>query len=258
MPARAGDINLAWDPTPGATAYHVYFGTTPGVYSGSITTSGASATISGLQDCTSHFVAVKAVNGAGESVQYSNEISGWPRPAVTSSGSLKVMQGKQAVLDVVGANFQPGATVELGDSHILLGSVSVLSCTHLQVLATVEPTAPNVRPAEVGTKDVTIVNPDYVYGLQAQGFEVVINPARFDINRSDSATTNRIDGKDTIYLSRAFAASEPSPAYDPDYDFDGNGWIDGTDLNYIAINLGRCWSSSSGAWSSSACPSSLQ
>lgn len=254
----AGEINVAWDPAPGATGYRVYYGTTPGVYSSSITTPSASATISGLQDCTSHYIAVKAMNGAGESEQFSNEISGWPRPAVTTSGSLRVMQGGQAVLDVTGANFQPGATVSLDDTQISLGSVSILSCTHLQVLATVEPTAANIRPAKVGKHDVTIANPDDVYGLQAQGFEVLINPARFDINKSDTATTNRIDGKDTIYLSRGFAASYPNAAYDPDYDFDGNGWVDGNDLVFIAINLGKCWSSSSGTWSASACPTGLQ
>lgn len=258
MAASAGEINLAWDPTPGATSYRVYYGTTPGVYTSSITSPTASAKITGLQDCTSHYVAVKAVNIAGESAQFSNEISGWARPAVSSSGSLRVMQGGQALLDVTGVNFQPGATVDLNDPQVVLGSVSVLSCTHLQVVATVEPTTANVRPAKVGKHDVTIVNPDAVYGLEAQGFEVLINPARFDINKSDPATTNRIDGKDTIYLSRDFGASYPNSNYDPDYDFDGNGWVDGADLTYIAINLGRCWSSSAGAWSSSACPTGLQ
>jgi hypothetical protein len=256
--ASAGEINIAWDPAPGATGYRVYYGTAPGVYSSSITTSLPSATITGLQDCTSHYIAVKAINGAGESEQFSNEIAGWPRPAVSSSGSLRVMQGGQAVLDVTGGNFQPGATVSLNDSNILLGSVSVLSCTHLQVLATVEPTAGGVQPAHVGKHDVTIVNPDDVYGLQIQGFEVLINPARFDINKSDSATTNRIDGKDTIYLSRNFGASYPSTDYDPDYDFDGDGSIDGTDLSYIGASFGKCWSSSAGTWSASACPVGLR
>jgi len=258
MTAHAGEINVAWDPTPGATAYRVYFGTTPGVYSASITTSSASATISGLQDCTPHYVAVKALNGAGESAQYSNEVTGWPRPLITSATPVSAMQGRQAVLDLVGSNFQPGATIDVGDENILLGSVSVLSCTHIQVLTTVEPTAANVRPAQIGRRDVTVTNPDDVYGLRAQGFEVLINPARFDINRSDAATTNRIDGKDTVYLSRLFSVSEPSPSYDPDYDFDGNGWIDGTDLSYIAANTGKCWSSATGTWTSGACPTNLR
>jgi len=258
MSAQAGDINVAWDPTPGATAYRVYYGTSPGVYSASITTSSSSATLSGLPDCTSHYVAVKAMNGAGESEQFSNEVGGWPRPMINSSTPVSAMQGRQVVLDLIGSNFQAGATIDVGDANVVLGSVSVLSCTHIQVLATVEPTAANIRPAEIGKRDVLVVNPDDVYGVRAQAFEVLINPARFDINRSDSATTGRIDGKDTIYLSRLFSLSETNPLYDPDYDFDGDGWIDGTDLSYIGANTGRCWSSSTGSWTSGACPTRLR
>jgi hypothetical protein len=125
---------------------------------------------------------------------------------------------------------------------------------HLQVLATVEPTSANVQPAQVGLHDVTVANPDDVYGLQQSGFEVLINPARFDINKSDPATTNRIDGKDTIYLSRIFASSRTQPPVRPRLRLRRDGWVDGADLTYIAINLGRCWSSSNGTWSASACP----
>jgi|KBSSwiStaDraftv2_1062776.scaffolds.fasta_scaffold80775_1 hypothetical protein len=256
--SHAGEIQLTWDPVQGASGYRVYYGSSSGVYGSSITVSGPSATITGLTDCATHFVAVKAFNGAGESSQFSNEITGWPRPAITNSSTVRVMQGQQAVLDIYGSNFQSGASVDLEDPQIVTGTASVLSCTHLQVLATVEPTSANVQPAQVGLHDVTVANPDDVYGLQAAGFEVLINPARFDINKSDPATANRIDGKDTIYLSRIFASSKTSPLYDPDYDFDGDGWVDGADLTYIAINLGRCWSSSSGTWSASACPAGLR
>ena len=258
-PAMAGEINLAWDATPGATSYRVYYGTSPGVYGASITTSSTTAKITGLQDCSPHYVAVKALNGAGESAQFSNEVSGWPRPMITSSTPATAMQGGQTVLNLVGSNFQPGAVVELeGDSNVVLGSVSVLSCTQIQVVTTVEPTAQNVRPAQIGRRDVTVSNPDDVYGQRIEGFEVLINPARFDINKSDAATTNRIDGKDTIYISRLFSLSEASPSYDPDYDFDGDGWIDGEDLSYIASNTGKCWSSSSGTWTAGACPTNLR
>ena len=30
--AHAGTISLAWDATPGATAYRIHYGTAPGVY----------------------------------------------------------------------------------------------------------------------------------------------------------------------------------------------------------------------------------
>jgi hypothetical protein len=257
-PAAAGTISLAWDAVPGATGYRVYYGTASGQYTSSITSATASATVSGLQDCAAYFVAVKAYNGAGESPQFSNELTGWSRPVVTSATPATAVQGDQIVMDIVGSNFQSGALVDLGNPHVVLSSVTVLSCTHVQLLATVEPTAQNVRPAQVGKLDVTVANPGDVFGMRSQGFEVLINPARFDVNRSDAATTDRIDGKDTIYLSRHFGLSEADPNYDPDHDFDGDGWVDGADLAFIASNLGRCWATSTKTWAASACPANLQ
>jgi Fibronectin type III domain len=258
-PATAGSIALSWDPTQGATGYHVYYGTQPGgPYPDSVTTYSTTTTIPGLQDCTTYFVVVKAFNGSGESVTFSNELSGWSRPAVTSATPTSAMQGDQIVMDVMGSNFQSGAIVDLGNPHVFLTSVQVLSCTHIQLLATVEPTARNIRPAHVGRLDLTVSNVDTVFGMKSQAFEVLINPARFDVNQSDATTKNRIDGKDTVYLSRQFGQSESDPNYDADDDFDGDGWVDGDDLAFIASNLGKCWSSSSKSWSLTACPSGLQ
>jgi hypothetical protein len=106
--SHAGDIHLTWDPVQGASGYRVYYGSASGVYGSSITVSGTSATITGLPDCATHFVAVKAFNGAGESNQFSNEVSGWPRPAITNAAAVRVMQGQQTVLDIYGSNFQSG------------------------------------------------------------------------------------------------------------------------------------------------------
>jgi hypothetical protein len=259
VPATAGSISLTWDATQGATGYHVYYGTQPGNYLPTpIITTSTSATISGLADCAAYFVAVKAFNASGESPNFSNELSGWSRPSVTAATPSSALQGAQIVMDVTGTNFQSGAVVDLGNPNVLLTSVQVLSCTHIQLLATVEPTASNVRPAHIGRLDLTVSNSDSVFGMKSQAFEVLLNPARFDVNQSDSTTRNRIDGKDTVYLSRQFGINESDPNYDADDDFDGDGWIDGQDLVYIASNLGKCWSASSKSWSITACPSGLQ
>jgi hypothetical protein len=258
-PATAGSISLTWDATQGATGYHVYYGTQSGNYLPTpITTTSSAATISGLADCAPYFVAVKAFNASGESPNFSNELSGWSRPSVTAASPSSAMQGAQIVMDVTGTNFQSGALVDLGNPNVVLTSVQVLSCTHIQLLATVEPTANNVRPAHIGRLDLTVSNPDSVFGMKSQAFEVLLNPARFDVNQSDSTTRNRIDGKDTVFLSRQFGLNESDPNYDPDDDFDGDGWIDGQDLVYIASNLGKCWSASSKTWTITACPSGLQ
>jgi len=257
-PAMAGSIALTWDPTPNATGYNVYYGTQSGTYTDSITTVSPAATITGLPDCATYFVAVKAFNASGESPNFSNELSGWSRPSVTAATPSSAMQGAQIVMDITGTNFQSGAVVDLGNPHVLLSSVQVLSCTRIQLLATVEPTASNIRPAHIGRLDVTVSNPDSVFGMKSQAFEVLLNPARFDVNQSDSTTRNRIDGKDTVYLSRQFGLNEFDPNYDADDDFDGDGWVDGQDLVYIASNLGKCWSAATKSWTISACPQALQ
>jgi hypothetical protein len=259
VPAMAGSIALSWDPTPGATGYNVYYGTQPGNYnSAPVTTSSTSTTVNGLQDCTTYYLAVKAFNQLGESEEFSNELSGWSRPGITSATPSSAMQGDQIVMDVMGANFLPGAIVDLGNPHVTLTSVTRISCNQIQLMATVEPTGPSLRAARIGPLDLTVANPDSVFGIKSQAFEVLINPARFDINQSDPTTTDRIDGKDTVYLSRMFGTNESDPNFDADDDFDGDGWIDGQDLAYIASNLGRCWSAATNSWSLAACPTALQ
>jgi hypothetical protein len=302
----AGEIQVAWDATPGATGYKVYYGTSSGGYGTPVVVYGTSATIQGLQDCVSYFVAVKAFNSAGDSPNYSNELSGWSRPSITSATPPAAMQGDQIVIDVMGANFRSGARVQVSPdpglcstlvtvapgtqrylqcvtnadcvvhntppaqdldsgpcrnlNTVVLTSVSVLSCNHLQLLATLQPGPGGGRPAQVGMVDLTVVNQDQVFGTKPQAFEILVNPKRFDINRSDSITTNRIDGKDVIYLSRYHNSSETfdNADYRPDYDFDGNGSIDGDDLTYMARSFGLCWSAASQSWTLAACPTAMQ
>ena len=258
LPSRAGEVKVAWDSVPGAAGYHVYYGVQSGVYGSFVLAATNSATIPGLQDCQAYYIAVKAFNGAGESANFSNELSGWAHPSITSATPSSAMQGDQINIRIMGANFQSGAVVDLGNPNVFLTSISVDSCTQITLLATVEPTAGSVRPAQIGRLDLTVANPDSVFGMKSQAFEVLINPSRFDINQSDGTTRNRIDGKDTVYLSRLFGMNESSSNYDADDDFDGNGWIDGDDLVYIASNLGRCWSTSLRNWSLAACPQGLQ
>jgi hypothetical protein len=254
-PARAaGTISLAWDPVANAAGYRVYYSQTSGSFSDSQSIDVGNVlgtTISGLTDCTTWYLAVKAYNGAGSSPNFSNEVSGYPRPTVTATTPAAAQQGDQITIDVTGTNFQTGAVVELNNPNVLIQSARALSCTHVQFLATIDPTAPGVRPAEIGDFTMTVVNPDDVFGSRTNGFEVLVDPARFDVNKSDTATSGRLDGKDTVWISRVFGGHEGDALYDPDSDFNGDGWVDGADLSYVAGNLGRCWTGS--AWSASAC-----
>lgn len=250
----AGTISLAWDPVANAAGYRVYYSQTSGSFTDAQSIDVGNVlgtTISGLTDCTTWYLAVKAYNGAGSSPNFSNEVSGYPRPRLTLPTPNAAMQGDQLTIEVTGSNFQSGATIEIDNPNVLIQSAQAISCTRMQFLATIDPTAAGVRPAAIGDLTMTIVNPDDVFGSLTDAFEVLVDPARFDINRTDPATDGRLDGKDTVWLSRIFGGHEGGPLYDPDSDFNGDGWVDGDDLSYLAGSLGRCWTGS--AWSASAC-----
>lgn len=250
---EAGSIALQWDPVRGAKGYRVHYGAESGRYDHVLDVGASeSATITNLTECTTWYLAVKAYNGAGESPDFSNEVSGWPRPEVISVSPPARIQGSQFTLAVEGANFQPGATLEIDNPYVFLDSSTTVSCKRIEVAATIEPTARGVRPAEIGRYSLTVVNPDEVFGVSRPLFEVQVDPARFDLDRRPGPSEGRLDGRDTNWLSRLFAAREGTADYYPDADFNGDGWIDGNDLAYLVSNLGGCWTGAD--WSFAACP----
>lgn len=254
-PIHAGSIVLAWDALQSGNlaGYKLYYGPSSGNYTNSVSVGSASQyTLNGLTDCTTWYLAMKAYDSAGnESTTFSNEITGWARPAVTQASPSAAMQGRQVTIDITGSNYKPGATVEIDNPNVVLENVSTLSCNRIQVLATVEPTAQGVRAAEIGSFDITVVNPDDVYGTRTDAFEVTINPARFDLDTRDFSTDGRLDGRDVIWLARIFGQQDGSALYDPDSDLTGDGWLDGDDLAHLTNGLGLCWSGS--AWTTQAC-----
>jgi hypothetical protein len=257
LPGHAGSILLSWDSVSGATGYRVYYGRSSGQYTQSRDVGNTtSADIGGLEDCTEWFLAVKAYNSVGESPGFSNEIVGWARPMVTGPSPNAGIQGAQFTLDISGSNFQPGADVQVDNPDVFFDSPTVLSCNQIQVAATIEPTSGGVRPARIGQYTVTVVNPDDVYGSQAGAFQVEIAPRRFDLDTREGPSRDRIDGRDTVWLSMLFGSREGDPTYYPDSDFNGDGWVDGEDLAYLASSLGGCWDGV--GWSVRACPQSLQ
>ena len=249
--AVAGSIELEWDAADTATSYTVHYGTNPTTYTNSQGVGNTTrATVTGLPDCATLYFAVTASNLAGTS-GFSNEVGSWGQPEITAASPPNAVQGDSAFnISLTGSNFQAGTTLTHDNPNVFLSGVTVVSCNEIQAVATVEPTSAGVRPAQIGPVAFTVENPD---GLDetTTPFQVLINEARFDINKSDSATTNRIDGKDTVWISRHFGGQEGDPLYDPNFDFNGDGWVDGDDLAYIASNLGSCWNGS--GWSTSAC-----
>jgi hypothetical protein len=139
-----------------------------------------------------------------------------------------------------------------------------VDCHSIQVMATIEPVSADL-PALIGGYTVRVDNPGGDSSSLPQAFEVLKDPSRFDINQSTEATDGRLDGSDIVWLSKLFltcyafpgTASMPcsvdqaSADFDAEYDFNGDGWIDGDDLADLASFMGQCWDGAS--WKISAC-----
>jgi len=263
--AWGGSIDLAWNPVAGATGYRAYYGTNPGQYIGvQDMGNGTTGTLSVPGSCTTYHVALKAYNAQGAvSANYSNEVTGWAHPEVTSLSPSILEQGDQRTINIDGANFDSSAAVDLaiqnlpkdqqGNDLLVLENVQVLSCSRIQALVTVEPTARGLRAMPVGTfaVDVGVVNPDTVSGGGSRNLEVRFDEPRADINTSDPSTNQRVDGKDLAWLAHAFNTTETSSMWRADADLDGNGQVDGDDLAMLAVRFGMCWGNS--VWSNGAC-----
>ncbi len=250
----AGVIGLTWDPSTGASGYRVYYGPEAGEYLPTPLYEGPATSVTidhnALIDCTTWHFAVTAYNLAGES-GFSEDVASWPRPTINNASPPAALQGSQFTLTISGGSFDPGVIFEIDNPYVVLESLSGISCGEIQALVTVEPMAQGVVPAEVGDFSITVTNPDGLSSTE-QVFEVLINPARFDVNQSIPTTDGRLDGLDTIWIATLGGVQFGGADYDPDFDFDGDGWIDGNELAYIGSNFGLCWDGSS--WKLSACP----
>jgi hypothetical protein len=100
-------LSLSWDPTPGATSYHIYRGTAAGGEAATpyATTTAPSYTDTGLSSTTDYFYEITALNAAGESPKSAEDSSrtvlpigtGGNTPGVASGSSL-IYYGKDALL----------------------------------------------------------------------------------------------------------------------------------------------------------------
>jgi hypothetical protein len=169
-PSAAGTIGLAWDPVsdPDLAGYRIYYGAASGNYTEQIDLGTITAhTLSGVADCTTWYVAVKAVDAVGqESDLFSNEVAGWARPTVLSAAPSSAQQGQRVDITITGTNFQPGATVELSSPDVQVHSVTVSSCSVLVADVTLG------SGAAIGALDVDVINPDQVFGTGTAVFTV--------------------------------------------------------------------------------------
>ena len=235
---KAGTIEIEWDPplTGDVAGYKVYYGTSSGSYQYTWDVGPAtSCTLTDLADCTIFYWAIKAYNASGqESEKFSNELSGMSRPMVSTLNPVSGVQGDVVDLTISGANFATSPTLESNNPGIKVVSVSQHSCNEMAATIQIDPMSRGIKPALIGAHDFTVVNPDAVFGTKEDAFTIILNTTRIDIDLS-----GRIDGMDLNRLAIVFGISESDGLYNPDCDFDGDGWIDGDDLAYLASHFGE-------------------
>src|SRR5262249_30826017 len=92
-------ITLEWLPSPGATSYRIYRGTSAGGEGTTpvATTTGTEYTDTGLSSTPIYFYQVTAVNSAGESARTSEDASKTPPPIGTGGGVPGVTVGNGKV-----------------------------------------------------------------------------------------------------------------------------------------------------------------
>jgi len=237
-PAVGGTIGLSWNAANGATGYRVYYGTTSRQYTNSVDVRNTTqATIQNLTDCTAWYLAVKAYNTAGqESLDFSPEVSGWPAPRLDSLNVASTTQGTQVAMEIRGANFQQGLSLEFvppsgetiacgGQGDVPLTTMTNPSVSNIQAQSnsatgscnngcncqrfsvTVAGAIAADQAAEVGEWDAIVLDPagpdgKHVFGRRQQAFEVKVNPIRYDVNTSDEGPTGlkRLTTADTQWL----------------------------------------------------------
>ncbi|MCP3981386.1 MAG: hypothetical protein GY716_18970 [bacterium] len=264
VPSLAGAITLEWEPADRATGYRVYFGESSGEYTAVQTVGHVTrATLQVEESCRPYFAAISAFNSGGES-PLSTEVRAFPDPEIVGISPASLPQGARQPVQVLGANFRPRAELSLdpasvpvdfdGNALITLESFSVVACNRIEALVTVEPTARGIRAMEVGDAevDLRVINPIPVSGIGSARLHVLFDLDRWDISRDDPLTLDRVDGADLTALAYAYARGEAEPRYHPDADLNGDGFVDGTDLAYLAAGFGLC-RDDHGRWTVAAC-----
>lgn len=202
-PAQAGSISLAWDPVSDSdlAGYRVFHGPSANNY-GTPVDLGLTTqhTLTGLTDCTTWYVAVKAVDAAGNiSAGFSNEVSGWPRPTVVGSSPASAEQGRQMDVLIDGTNFQTGAGVIFDDAGITVNSVAVNGCGQVVANITVG------GSASPGATGINVINTDQTLGSGAGLFtvEAAVAPTVQSESPADGASGIGVSVQPFIIFSEA-------------------------------------------------------
>jgi len=275
---HAGMRTLSWDASPGATSYHLYYGSSSADYTSVVDVGPVTQTTIELDDCTRWYFAVTASNAAGES-GFSTEVDWLTAMSVDNfrfdDPGQPIYQGVQGAVTVTGARFEPGAVLELNhpgwtcpagatasqcadafslrQGAVRLESPIVQDCNTLTAWAAFESTTPGAAPT-VGNYTLTATNLDGSSTSLNDAVEILLDPARQDIDKTKYWTDSRIDPLDSSVIQSVLpttdggqalpcnCCSDVCPGFDHKEDIDGDGWIDGNDLALIGGNFFyKCW-----------------
>lgn len=189
-PVLAGAISLSWNPVSDSdlAGYRVYRGTSPGQLDDMLDVGNTtSTTLSGLTDCTTWYVSVRAYDTGGlESSSDSNLVKGLPRPIVSSLDQNTIHQGETLTFAVSGTNFDvgdaadpnhPAASVSLSHSGLVVEDTQVDACgtIHVRIRARGD-AAEGFSSLTVNNPDLSFSDPEphpWVYGTLEDAIEVV-------------------------------------------------------------------------------------
>ncbi len=128
--AHAGVVTLAWDASPGAVGYKIYWGTASGRYTASLDLGNVLRYgLDSFGDCTPRFFAVTAYDAAGETC-YSNEISSGPGTVVFGEEIRAATRDTLTWVSPADVTFVRGELATVGsygvnDSGVLYGATSM-------------------------------------------------------------------------------------------------------------------------------------
>jgi hypothetical protein len=110
--AFAGSISLAWDPSPNAAGYVVFYGPAPGLYTGALNVGNqTTATVRGLAAGQTYYFAIKSYSTSGVPSSASNEVSG----STTNTPPQVINPGGQASIEGATVNLPISASDAEGD-----------------------------------------------------------------------------------------------------------------------------------------------
>jgi hypothetical protein len=149
-PTCAGEVNVTWDLSDGATGYRVYSGVQAGVYGDPQDVPGPPLAYTVLLDgCVQQFMAVTAYNVIGES-GFSNELTLYPRPVFIGDPTLV---NNDTIIELNGGNFAPGLTLTMNTLPV---PFTVNSCTKISIPVVTVPGLGQGQPVTIEVCNGTV------------------------------------------------------------------------------------------------------